>query len=114
MLRKLLAVGIAVSIGVIAAVVQSKSVQQQPQPLEVQKVKENLYVIMGSGGNVTARVTPEGVILIDDKFERNYAEIIEKIKGFTNQPVKYVINTHQHGDHTGGNAQFMKSADIIS
>jgi len=112
--RKLLAVSIAAAIGVIGAVIQSESIQQQPQPLEVQKVKDDLYVIMGSGGNVTARVTPEGVVLIDDKFERNYAEIVEKVKSFTPQPVKYVINTHQHGDHTGGNAQFLKIAEIIS
>jgi glyoxylase-like metal-dependent hydrolase (beta-lactamase superfamily II) len=82
--------------------------------LEIQKVKDNLYVIIGSGGNVAARVTPEGVILIDDKFERNFAEINAKLMTVTPQPVKYVINTHQHGDHTGGNAQFLKTADVIS
>jgi glyoxylase-like metal-dependent hydrolase (beta-lactamase superfamily II) len=113
--RKLIAISIAALIGIAGAVIQLKSTeQQQPQPLDIQKVKENLYVIIGSGGNVAVRVTTEGVIVIDDKFERDYANIIDKIKSVTNQPVKYVINTHQHGDHTGGNAQFLKIAEIIS
>jgi glyoxylase-like metal-dependent hydrolase (beta-lactamase superfamily II) len=84
--------------------------QQQAQPLNVVKVKEDLYSIEGSGGNVGVYVTSEGVILIDDKFERNYDEILAKVKTVTDKPVKYVLNTHQHGDHTGGNAKMLAAA----
>ena len=59
-------------------------------------------------------MTSEGVILIDDKFERNYAEITEKIRAITNQPVKYVINTHNHGDHVGGNTRFGAIAEVLA
>jgi glyoxylase-like metal-dependent hydrolase (beta-lactamase superfamily II) len=88
--------------------------QQQPQPLTVEKIADDLHVIVGSGGNVAVLTTNEGVILVDDKFERNVPEILEKVQSITSQPIKYVINTHQHGDHTGGNAKLMTSAEIFA
>lgn len=77
--------------------------QQQPAPLTMEKVTANLYVIIGDGGNVAFMPTDEGVLVVDDKFARDAPQIMEKIKSVTDKPVKYVLNTHQHGDHTGGN-----------
>ena len=89
--------------------------QQPPaQPLTVEKIADDLHVIVGSGGNVGVLTTSDGVILIDDKFERNVPEILAKVKSITSQPLKYVINTHQHGDHTGGNQSLMTSAEIFA
>jgi len=89
--------------------------QQPPQPLTVTRIADDLHVIVGSGGNVAVYVTDEGLILVDDKFERNYAEIMEKVKGISNKPVRYLLNTHLHGDHTGGNAKFLEAGtEIIS
>jgi cyclase len=83
--------------------------QQAPQPakLDVVKVRDDLFVIHNQfvPGNVTALVTNEGVLLVDDKFEVDHDNILAQLKTFTNQPVKYVINTHHHGDHSGGNAK---------
>jgi cyclase len=88
---------------------------QAPPQLSMEKLKDDLYVIIGDGGNVAVYITTEGVILIDDKFERDYNDIMAKVKSVTSQPVKYVLNTHQHGDHTGGNEKmFGASAEIIS
>ncbi len=88
---------------------------QAPAQLSLEKVKDNLYVIIGDGGNVAVYVTDEGLIVIDDKFERDYDNIMAKIKSVTSKPVKYVLNTHQHGDHTGGNAKMLGAAvEIIS
>jgi cyclase len=111
-MKERLAIVLATFIAAGLAAVQAQ--QTQPPPLKIDKVKDNLYVISESGGNVAVRITPEGVILVDDKFERNFAEIMERIKSVTNQPVKYVINTHQHGDHAGGNVQFIKTAEILA
>jgi glyoxylase-like metal-dependent hydrolase (beta-lactamase superfamily II) len=89
---------------------------QNPAPakLKVNKVKDDLYEIEGDGGNVAAYITEEGVILIDDKFDRDHQSIVDSVKSVTNQPIKYIINTHYHQDHSGGNAQFLPTAEIIS
>jgi glyoxylase-like metal-dependent hydrolase (beta-lactamase superfamily II) len=81
---------------------------QQPARLDVVKVKDDLFVIHNDfvPGNSTALITSEGVILVDDKFEIDFNNILAQLKTITNQPVKYVINTHHHGDHSGGNAKF--------
>ena len=73
-----------------------------------------MYNIVGSGGNVAALVTREGVILVDDKFEENYDAIIENVRSVTDQPVKYVINRYYHADHSGGNSRFLGIAEVIS
>lgn len=91
---------------------------QAPVPvaqLTLEKVKDNLYVIVGDGGNVAVYVTGDGVILVDDKFERDYTDIMAKVKSVTPQPVKYILNTHQHGDHTGSNEKMLgQNVEIIA
>ncbi|HKE85064.1 MAG TPA: MBL fold metallo-hydrolase [Vicinamibacterales bacterium] len=76
-----------------------------PAKLETIKIKDDLFVIHNDfvPGNTTALVTNEGVVLVDDKFEIDYDGIMAQLKKITNQPVKYVINTHYHADHSGGN-----------
>jgi cyclase len=87
---------------------------QQRPPLTIEKVTDNLYVIVGNGGNVAAMPTGEGVILVDDKFAQDAPEIMAKVKSVTSQPIRYVLNTHQHGDHTGGNeAMLAANAEIV-
>jgi cyclase len=89
--------------------------QAAPNPLILNKVKDDLYVIQDNGsGNVAIYITSEGTILVDDKFERNYDGIMEKVKSVTDKPVKYVMSTHHHGDHTGNNAKFLETAEIIA
>jgi glyoxylase-like metal-dependent hydrolase (beta-lactamase superfamily II) len=83
-------------------------------PLTMEKVTPNLYVIIGNGGNVAVMPTGEGVLLIDDKFAQDGPEIVAKVKTVSDKPIRYVINTHQHGDHTGGNEALMAAnAEII-
>ena len=80
----------------------------------MEKVTDNLYVIMGNGGNVAAMPTSEGVLLVDDKFALDAPEILAKVKSISDKPIRYILNTHQHPDHTGGNETFMAaSAEII-
>ncbi len=88
---------------------------QQPVhgDLKLNKIRDNLYEISpvpevsGAGGNVTVVVTRDGVILVDDKYDWDHDGILAKVKTVTDKPVRYVINTHQHGDHTGGNAKML-------
>lgn len=88
--------------------------QTQPGKLKLNKVHDDLYEIEGDGGNVAVLVTNEGILLIDDKFEYDHDAILAEIKTVSQQPVKYVINTHYHQDHSGGNAKFLPTAEIIS
>lgn len=81
-----------------------------PRPLHTERVKDNLYVISGDGGNVAVLVTDEGVALVDDMYDRNYAGIMAQVKSITAQPVRYVFNTHQHDDHSGSNAKMLNAA----
>jgi glyoxylase-like metal-dependent hydrolase (beta-lactamase superfamily II) len=87
------------------------------QPVQpIRMLKPNLYVVPGGGANSIVRVTKDGVILVDTKLpgEANYNGLIEQIKTVTPQPVKVVIVTHHHADHTGNNDRFIAAgAQVI-
>src|ERR1700761_5238675 len=85
----------------------------QPSKLHPIKIKDALYVLHNDfvPGNTTALITNDGVLLVDDKFEIDHAGIMAELKKITDKPVKYVINTHHHGDHSGGNVK-MQAMDV--
>lgn len=113
-MRKTLAVRLcAGALALAGAWIALTQQPQAPPPLKLNQVKSDLYEIEGDGGNVAVYLTSEGVILIDDKFPRDVQDIVAKVKSLTDKPIKYVLNTHQHGDHTGGNEQLLASAEII-
>ena len=103
----------AAFLAVAAVVVVSGLRGQEAEPLDIQQVKDGLYVITGPGGNVGVRVTGDGVVLVDNKFERNHDAIMGHVQSVTDQPVTYVMGTHHHGDHMGGNPLFSAHAQII-
>jgi cyclase len=80
-----------------------------PQPQAIQQVKPGLYMITGAGGNTTVRVTSQGLIVVDGKLpgQANYDALMALIKGVSDQPIKYLIVTHHHADHTGNNQRFL-------
>ncbi len=110
---RILIISLAAILGAGFAAVTGAMEQGNPQ-LTIAEVTDNLYNIVGSGGNVAVLVTTEGVILIDDKFEQNYDAIMENVRSVTDEPVRYVINTHYHADHSGGNSRFLSVAEVIS
>ncbi len=64
----------------------------------------DIYLINGPGGNMAVSTGPDGIFIIDDKFERFSADILSTIGALSDGPIRFVLNTHYHGDHTGGNA----------
>lgn len=82
--------------------------------LSIAEVKPGLHMITGPGGNIGVRVTSEGVILIDDKFPQDFDEIQSLVATVSELPVRYIINTHHHGDHSGSNEAFLEVAEIIA
>jgi glyoxylase-like metal-dependent hydrolase (beta-lactamase superfamily II) len=96
------------------ALAQTVPAQKPARPLDIARVKGDLYMISGEGGNIAVYVTGEGVILVDDMFYRNTDDIRAKVASVTDQPIKYVLNTHQHDDHAGGNAKLLAIANVIA
>mgnify|MGYP000508852552 CR=1 FL=1 len=106
---------IAVLCGLLlTGVVSLWATQQAPGPLDIQKVKENLFMITGNGGNTAAFITDTGVVVVDTKNPNNGPGILEKIKSVTTKPVMMVINTHTHGDHTGSNSAFTGTVEFVA
>jgi cyclase len=85
-------------------------------PLEVQKVKDRLYMITGGCqcGNTAVFLTDNGVVVVDTKNPNTGKGILEKIKTVTDKPVTMIINTHTHQDHTGSNEDFSPTVDIVA
>jgi len=74
--------------------------------IETTKLTDNTYMLVGAGGNIGVSVGADGVLIIDDQFAPLSDKIISALKKLSDQPVKIVVNTHHHGDHTGGNENF--------
>jgi glyoxylase-like metal-dependent hydrolase (beta-lactamase superfamily II) len=102
---------------IIAAVLSFSVAAQAPNFDAVQiktiKVAQNIYVLEGQGGNIGVSVGDDGVLLIDDQFAPLTAKHIEAIKAITDKPVRFLINTHYHGDHVGGNENIGKAGVLI-
>ena len=77
------------------------------------KLSNNTYMLKGSGGNIIVSVGQDGVFMVDDQFAPLTEKIKEAISNITDQPVKFVINTHWHSDHTGGNENFGELGAVI-
>jgi len=124
-MRRGLLLGTLIGVGVVSLVVSSQA--QGPsaaaiKAMQIEKVKDNLYIISGSGadnqatfsgGNVAVFITDAGVTLVDTKLPGFGPTILERIKTVTNKPVTRIINTHTHGDHTGGNGSFGATVESI-
>lgn len=77
-------------------------------------VAGNIYMLSGSGGNIGVSAGPDGILIVDDQFAPLADKIEVALKELNPGKVKFVVNTHFHGDHTGGNAHFGKFASIIA
>src|ERR1700746_2101605 len=82
--------------------------------MKVTKVAGSVYMLEGAGGNIGASVGEDGIVIVDDQYAPLAEKIQAALKGVTDKPVRFVINTHYHGDHTGGNAYFRKQAPVIA
>ena len=103
-------------VGLIVFLLSGMSLFAQQQPdyskveIKVQKIAGSVYMLQGMGGNIGASVGDDGIVVIDDEFLPLADKIEAALKSITDKPVKFVINTHWHGDHTGGNPHFGEKA----
>ena len=106
----LIAAGVFLALGIAASQDQDFSKVE----MKVTKVAGSVYMLQGAGGNIGASVGDDGIVIVDDQYAPLAEKIQAALKGITDKPVWFVINTHYHGDHTGGNAYFQKQAPIIA
>src|SRR5262245_21908565 len=106
--------GLLLAGAISMAVAQQQPQQSQPAQLEIQNVKDNLYMITGGGGNTAAFITEKGVVVVDTKVPGMGPQILEKVKSVTDKPVMMVINTHTHGDHVGSNNAFTGNVEFVA
>jgi len=84
-----------------------------PKVIEVEKLKDNLFVLKGGGGNTAVFVGANGITVVDTKNPGWGQPILDKIKELSNKPVVRIINTHTHGDHVSGNVEFPATVDVV-
>jgi cyclase len=97
----------------IIGVATCAALADEPPRLETQKLSESLYLITGPGGNIAVLLGKDGVLLVDDQIAPMTPALKKAVSQITPLPVRFVINTHWHGDHTGGNAVLAQDGAVI-
>jgi len=112
-MKRAVVLGILVAIGGIAILSAAQPAADAPKVVTVEKVKDNLFVLRGGGGNTAVFVMADGVAVVDAKNPGWGQPILAAIKELTPKPVTLLINTHTHGDHVSGNVEFPASVDVV-
>jgi cyclase len=114
-MRRGIVLGVLLAAGALAVVKAQPPAANAnaPKVIDVDKVKDNLWVLKGGGGNTAVFLTANGVTVVDAKNPGWGAPILEKIKTLTDKPVTMLINTHTHGDHVSGNVEFPATVDVV-
>ncbi|WP_041250107.1 MBL fold metallo-hydrolase [Christiangramia forsetii] len=81
--------------------------------IEIIPVNKDVYMLQGAGGNIGILIGDDGIFMIDDQFPALSNKIKVKLESLSDQPVKYLVNSHHHGDHTGGNENFQEDGALI-
>ena len=113
-MKRLMVLGVLVAGGAASLTVaafQQPAGQPAPIVVEADKIKDNLYVLKGGGGNSSVFITAAGVVVVDTKNPGWGAPLLAKLKTITDKPVTTIINTHTHGDHVSGNVEFPATVD---
>jgi cyclase len=110
LLASLLTVG-SLSIGIAAF--QQPPAANAPKVVEVEKLRDNLYMLKGGGGNTAVFIRTDGITVVDTKNPGWGAPILDAIKKISAKPITQIINTHTHGDHVSGNVEFPATVEVI-
>ena len=113
-MKRAVVLGAVLVLGTLSIGVSALRSQQQPRVITVDKIKDNLFVLKGGGGNTAVFVTADGVVVVDAKNPGWGQLILDKVKELTPKPVTLIINTHTHGDHVSGNVEFPATVDVVT
>ena len=101
--RTLRAAGIVLLVGCLAGLVQAQDQNFDNVQIQTVPVSGSVYMLVGSGGNIGVSAGDDGVFLVDDQYAPLHPKIIAAVKGISSRPIEFLLNTHWHWDHTGGN-----------
>jgi glyoxylase-like metal-dependent hydrolase (beta-lactamase superfamily II) len=101
------------SIGPAVFAASTLAAQMDTVTIQTVPVSSGVYMLMGSGGNIGVSVGDDAVFLVDDQFAPLSAKITAAVKALSDKPIKFLLNTHWHGDHTGGNENFGNAGVVI-
>src|SRR5580700_3579226 len=106
---------LALSFAVLATTVCAQAPQPDFSKVEIKttKLANNFYTLEGQGGTIGILVGPDGIFMVDSQFAPLSQKIAAAIHQVSNQPIRFLVDTHVHGDHTGGNENFAKMGAII-
>jgi glyoxylase-like metal-dependent hydrolase (beta-lactamase superfamily II) len=107
----LLAVSLT-TLGTVGATTQTQNLDNVE--VHVLHVQGNVYMLVGAGGNITAQIGDDGVLLVDTSYEQMSQKVVAAIRTLSTKPIRYIINTHVHEDHIGGNAPIAKLGATIA
>jgi len=110
----LLALVAAGAVTAAIAASQQPAAGAKPMVIEVEKLRDNLFVLRGGGGNTGVFIASDGVVVVDTKNPGWGQPILNKIKELTDKPITTIVNTHTHGDHVSGNVEFPATVDIVT
>src|SRR5262245_4192886 len=116
-MKRVVLLGVLIAVGGLSLAVaayQQPPAQQAPKVIQVDKLKDNLFVLKGGGGNTAVFIGANGVTVVDTKNPGYGTPILNKIKELTPKPVTMIINTHTHGDHVSGNVEFPATVDVVT
>lgn len=126
-MKRVLVLAALVVVSIVSAAVSAAQQAASVAAIQIEKVRDNLYLLRGGGpivkvGNVTlaaagttaAFITASGIVLIDSKLPGWGTPILDKLKEISDKPVTTIINTHVHGDHTGGNVEFPTTVEVVA
>ena len=123
-MKRLVLLGVLIGVGALSlAAAQPPGAPTGPRVIDIQKLKDNLYVLTTStpgnpatfsGGNVAVFITDGGVTLVDTKLNGWGQAVLDKVKSVTDKPITTIINTHPHGDHTGNNGFFGANVEVVA
>ena len=122
-MKRLFVQGVLIVAGATSIAVAAAQQPAKPQTIDVQKVKDNYYVLLSStpgdaatfsGGNVGVFVTDAGVVLVDTKLAAFGQTFLDRVKSISSKPVTMIINTHTHADHTGNDDKFGTNVEIVA
>jgi len=113
-MRRCFVLGTLLALGCLSIAAGAYQQPAAERTVEVQKLKENLYLLTGGGGNTAVFVRTDGVMVVDTKNPGWGKPLLDRIREITDKPVTLIVNTHSHGDHVSGNVEFPAGTEVVA